>query len=250
MSKSQYINPESKISIRKIISLNNFNSYCIEKRLISVLCLIGLHINGSISDEKLMGQFKTYDKKVIYRTPYNAYESYNLERRVNTHYCELTNTWYSDEIITDIWIDTYYKLNGCDEVPISRLITYLNRLLNKNESYCINYLFYNIIEPILLYLRDHLSKDPFNSDYLKFYEMFYSISKLDIECEYDPNRFKIDSSKHHRVDGYCCEDCDGPYEASVANAVEYYVESKINDIRDIMIKSLNSIKRYKSKIII
>lgn len=210
-----------------------------EERNKELFLLISLlHINGFINNQSLNSLFNLLRKNKLYR-------------QVNTYHSRINDKWYNDDSIIEIYEDVFdsmihpknknvllkleriNKLRKIDNLPpkvykeyltFEEVLKYLNRYLNKTRNYCIDYLFYEFIAPnIRTEYREHVLNSMFNYDFSKLNEK-YSVSDY----------------------GYCCEDCDGPYEDYMSYRYSQksdYVKKEINKMVNVFLNE----KREKYK---
>ena len=163
--------------------ITNFYNKSIKDRNIILLIIINLHIDKKINDAKLKALFKNYRNKT-------------LTRFVKTHHCTINDKWYNDENMKQIYLDVYEDMPKKD-LTIEQVLPYLNLLLNRNKNYCIDFIYKQYVEPITssIYCLNDEQIDLFNS---------FKIGEISLTPYYE--MIGLGS-------GYCCEDCDGDYEA-------------------------------------
>lgn len=187
----------------KLITNNYIRS--ISERDIILLILIHLHIAKKINDAKLKALFKNYRKGI-------------LDRYVKNYYCSINDKWYNEERMIDVYLDIYHKIPKKD-LTLEEVLPYINLLLNKNKNYCIDFIYKQIVEPIIynidIYRMDTINI--FNSLEIEKDGEFVSITRYEdaVGLGY----------------GYCCEEHDGDYEEykrrNYANVVGYDYSEKL-----------------------
>jgi len=199
---------EKKNYGKVVIPMKLINRYSgLEREQILFTLIVQLHINGKINEQSLSALF-------------NNLKQGKLDRRVNTYHCTYNDKWYNDESMLEILIDVISELNVLD-IPMQKMIYYVNRYLNKPRNYCIDYIIGNFILPFI--------NQSANSQHYGGYECTLSKLRLfnltlpDI-CGYD----------NYEPSGYCCEDCDGDYEDYKNWRYKYYVlDQAITDIKSV-----------------
>lgn len=198
------------------IQTNDYNN---KHNLLIIISL--LHANGFINNASINALFKSLREGKLYRN-------------INTYHSRINNQWYNYENIYEVYIDVFEsmmnpkdpkirlrlermnkmrKINGLPlkkytkTLTFEQILKYLNLYLNRNRNYCIDYLYNEYIKPSIL--KAEYNFGPLN-------DMFnYDFSNLERYVSYSS------------YDGYCCEDCDGPYE----RFLEYHDSEKNKAIR-------------------
>lgn len=183
----------------------------------NVLVLLSLlHINGFISDKSIVALFKKLKEG-------------KLLRRVNTYRSNVTKEWYNDETIYNIYQDVLQtklnpknaheklmrerinklrKINGLEPkqyktfLTFDEMIKYLNLYLNRNRNFCIDHLYFEYIKPLIKQ---------------------YKYDKRNLRSLFNNHDFSNHETIRNNYEtrsgsGYCCEDCDGPWE----NYISFY----------------------------
>lgn len=190
----------------------------IPQNLVVFLIIVHLHLQGKINDKKMKAMFYSLKKGT-------------LLRKINTHYCKINNKWYQDEGMFSILCEAYNEVCVRKDLDIEVVLKYLNKFLNANRNYCINYIYIEFILPLF----NNLS-DPKNIKLLKTFEL---------------KNFNINYVSYEEADrrgdlsfGYCCEDCDGclgEYKRHRYN-YDYNKPSNIKEMKQHFINELNSLK--------
>lgn len=193
-----------------------------------------LHINGFINNQSLHALFKSLKEN-------------KLNRQINTFHSKINNKWYNDEHILEIYEDILEtsisehknslkirrlnKLNSLNGLPkinyktelnFEETLKYLNKYLNKNRNYCIDYLFYEFIRPAISRYR-----------YYQYLNRMF---------DYNFEKFKRDTSDYE----YCCDYCCGPYDQWYEYREDSSYDGIENRICEEISKFLNT-KREKYK---
>lgn len=167
-----------------------------------LMLIVQLHLNNRINEQSLSALL-------------NNLKQGKLDRRVNTYHCKYNDKWYSDESMQDILIDVISELNVQD-IPIQKMIYYVNRYLNKPRNYCIDYIIGNYILPLIKRIDYH--HIDIASNLLK-----------DFNLSYYPN---VRSYDNYEPWGYCCEDCDGKYsDYKFSQYKSYVLDQAVKDIK-------------------
>ena len=205
---------------------NEFELEDVDKALIYISFL---HYNNVINDEKLSGMFKQL------RPNGGGFMAYSpLLRRVNTHFDKITKKWFYDDyyinILKEIVSMVYIRKT---EMPMETFLNYLNRYLNKNKNYCVDYVYFAIIKKLIsrysLYFIDYEGK------------RYYSLDTFNTSFNF---RLKAVDFEYFQPSGYCCEDCDGDWEEYKKNHYKYqfgHLESELENI------FMSELAKYKTK---
>lgn len=183
---------------------------------------IFMHKYGVINDEKL---------KAIFR---NA--ATNPNNRKGTYHCKIIDKWYHDEKYIDILKEAWYKHpnnpGSIYEIEMEELIKYVNRFLNKPRNYCIDWIRSHYIDKIVNGMSEwniHRLSDYIESYGFDLRGIYYD------EWNYEPST----------PTGWCCEDCDGPWENFKASAFRNHV---VNGTKDHVMKvSTEHLDTFKKK---
>ena len=168
----------------------------LEREQLLFTLIVQLHINGKINEQSLSALF-------------NNLKQGKLDRRVNTYHCTYNDKWYNDEPMLYILLDVVSELKA-EDIPMQRMIYYVNRYLNKPRNYCIDYIIGNFILPII--------KQYENACHYGGYD--YTLSKLRLFNLTLPD---VESYDSYKPCGYCCEDCDGDYDDYKNSTYKNYV---------------------------
>jgi hypothetical protein len=197
--------------------------YNIEQKNIVLLIIINLHIDGKINDAKMFALFKQYNNNT-------------LLLRKKTYHCKINNQWYNNESMFQIYIDCYHTLCTDKNINIEIILKYLNLLLNKNKNFCIDFLYFEFLKPMIESVGyKYCGYDKYYFDILSFLNFEYT--------DYMTwNEFKESSSS---INGYCCSDCDG----SLIEYQQYkYAEYLGFDFKEkILAKTKKFLNNFKTK---
>lgn len=188
------------------------------KKLVVFLIITHLHVQGKINDEKLKAMFKSL-------------KNGTLIREINTYHCKINNKWYDSEDMFTILCEVYNEVCIRKDLDIEVVLKYLNKFLNANRNYCINYIYIEFLLPLFNNLCD--SK---NVKLLKTFELKdFNVNYISYE---DADRSGSLSS------GYCCEDCSGCLEEYKRIRYEYNYNrpSDIKEMKQYFIDALNKLK--------
>lgn len=199
----------------------------IQGKDISILLLCLLFHNKLLTKKQLCAYFNKYDEKSS-RKENPSYKDDTLTRRINTYHSKINDKWYNDYNFTSILLDICKDECTNYEMSFDDLLKYLNIGFSKNKNWCIDFVTFNIIKPIIEYY-----------DVEKSYKILNKFG-LDINyLTYEEADLKYDLSL-----GYCCEDCDGCYSQYKRSKYEYYYKgSNKQDIKN-MFKT--ELKKYKT----
>jgi len=199
----------------------------IEGKDISILLLCLLFHNKLLTKKQLCAYFNKYDEKSS-RKENPSYIEDTLTRRVNTYHSKINDKWYNDYNFTSILLDICKDECTNYEMSFEDLLRYLNIGFSKNKNWCIDFVTFNIIKPIIEYY-----------DVEKSYKILNKFG-LDINyLTYEDADLKYDLSL-----GYCCEDCDGCYSQYKRRKYEYYYKgSNKSEIKELFKEEL---KKYKT----
>lgn len=164
--------------------VSNFNIGDIAPVSITLLIIANLHINKKISDERMKAMVRLLAQG-------------KLLRKVNTYHCKINDQWYNDESMSNILIEVYND-ECCPktDIKLEDFLLYVSLFLSKKRNYCIDWVFYNYINPLL------------NACYNE--RVIELLSSFDLPAEeitlltYEEADRMYDLSS-----GYCCKDCDG-----------------------------------------
>ncbi len=201
---NQENNNNMKIST-ELIGFDTYSYDNLDGKTIAFLLIIFLHKHNHISREKMMAMFKGLHDDTL------------LKKR-NTHHCKINDKWYSDEgmlsILKDAFKDKMFPMNT--QIPyqmdLEEVIKYANLYLNKTRNYCIDFIQDKIVVPFV----DAYSHYNYNYNYMQRKLSTFGIPK---------GEARIVSYEDYYLTGYCCEDCDGDYEAAKSLSYECNVVS-------------------------
>lgn len=168
----------------KLLSSVNCN---VEDETKMFLMISLLHNNGKINDQSLNALFKSLREKT-------------LIRKIGTYKSKITDKWYDDPSIICIYreeLSILFSKGMSDSLTLENVIYYTHRYLNKPHNYAIDYIYFQIVSPIV-----------------KSYSVFGQNTILKSFCLDLNNVFIFNHTEYdkYEVTGYCCEDCDGSYE--------------------------------------
>lgn len=210
--KNELIPKNSSNTWRSIYSPNT------SRKLVVFLIITHLHIQSKINDEKMKAMFKSLKNET-------------LLRKVNTHHCKINNKWYNDEEMFTILCEVYNEVCVRKDLDIETVLKYLNKFLNGNRNYCINYIYIEFILPLFSNLSD-----PKNVKLLKTFEVkTFNVNYISYEEADERGDLSF---------GYCCEDCDGCLGEYKRSRYEYNYNrpSNIKQMKQYFIDELNSLK--------
>lgn len=190
----------------------------INSKLVLFLIITHLHLQNKINDAKMKAMFSSLKKGT-------------LQRKVNTYHCKINDKWYNDEGMFGILCEAYNEVCVRKDLDIETVLTYLNKFLNANRNYCINYIYIEFIVPLFSNLGDEKSVKLLKTFELKNFNVNYVSYE-----EADRNGYLSS--------GYCCSDCDGclgEYKRSRYN-YRYNQPSNIKEMKQYFIDYLNSLK--------
>lgn len=188
-----------------------------------------LYHSGIINRQKLLALYK-------------ARREGTLERKVKTYHCKINNKWYDDTGTYTIYKDVYQEFRSqIQDIEFKDLITTMLLYNAKPKNYCIDWFFYNIIEPIL-------DKYQSSGNYGFFDEYsnnncIQMLKSFDIPFEKANSKTFDEWERTASTYGYCCEDCSGDFDEYMRNQYHSYVTSG-NDkaFREDFSKGLNKLK--------
>ena len=96
----------------------------------------------------------------------------------------------------DILLDVYNEVCERKDIELDVFLKYLNLYLNKNKNYCIDFVYFNLVEPLIKRFR-------YDNSLAKLRSFGASEMDLSIVTYEEADRTRDLSS------GYCCRDCDG-----------------------------------------
>jgi hypothetical protein len=191
------------------------------------LLVVALHYNKIIDDAKFAGKMKSLREG-------------KLNRRINTYHCNINNEWYSDDrmvnVLEDVWIKSKVVKNN---IPLKTFLIYINKLLNKPQNYCVNYCYTQFIKPIVerYNVRSYGSWDNdfyYNDNCIKLIDKFGFNLNVVTFSKFEMNNY---------CSGYCCEDCDGPYESYRNSQYEYnYLKQNLINLKKEIFNVLNTFR--------
>jgi hypothetical protein len=190
----------------------------IDSKLVVFLIITHLHLQGKINDDKMKAMFLGLKKGT-------------LLRNVNTYHCKINDTWYNDESMFTILCNVYNDVCIRKDLDIEVVLTYLNKFLNANRNYCINYIYIEFIVPLFNNLSDEKNVKLLKTFELKGFNVNY------ISYEEADRRGDLEN-------GYCCSDCDGCLGEYKRSRYSYYYNtpSGVGEMKQCFINYLNSLK--------
>jgi hypothetical protein len=157
--------------------------------------IIFFHYNGMIDHNKFAGMM-------------SALRNGTLVKFRNTYKCSINNTWYRDssmsDILNDVWITSDVVPTKTD-MDFETMLMYINKYLSKPRNYCIDYLFTEIVCPIV-----------YNNTY-DIYSRLFGINIKDYNNKPIGDIIGLGS-------GHCCDDCDGSYSEYLKNAYDNQIK--------------------------
>lgn len=145
-----------------------YNKYSpINIKYLILLVLAGLHYHKKITDEKLKGQFK-------------ALREGTLQRNKNTYHCEITDNWYNNEPVLEIFQDCIDE-KGLTAIPFNDFIKYISRFENKNYNYALNVFGSEYIMPLFNFWNPEYTDSEF-TNYIDFYIPGITVAKESRYC--------------------------------------------------------------------
>jgi len=195
-----------------ILKYNITNNYKLETETKCFLYIMFLKESNVINDAKFSGMMSSLRKGELctYR---------------KTYHCKINNKWYSHTHMVEILLDVCSDMNTVSELKFESVIQYVNKLLSKNRNYCIDYIFDNMIKPVL-------SQCHYDTDN---YDVIFNNFGVKVG-----NLTTIDNINTH---GYCCDDCSGDFEEYKKMQFEYYFKkSNLDSIGQEFTKLLNNYK--------
>ena len=159
-----------------------------------------------------------------------------LIRKINTYHCTINDKWYNGEGTFGIFCEAYEDVCKRTDLSIEEFLPYLQLYTNKNRNYCLNFIFYEYIEPLLNNIKGYYEPRILRSFNLKHLE--------DTVLTYEEA-----DRKYQLGSGYCCEDCDGDYTQYKKNRYHYNYEIyNIKKAAKLFIDELNSLKTGRSQL--
>ena len=173
-----------------------YNTYNIEKEVTAFLVIVHLHIQKKINDARFKAMLRSLREGT-------------LLRRVNTYHCPINDKWYNDEpmltILLEVYNDSAFPKHN---ISLEVFLKYLNLYLGKNKNFCIDWIYFSIVKPLIDGLEYHGYKQ------LRSFGL-QGIDEAILSYEEADRRYDLSS-------GYCCDDCSGCYSQYKKNQYEYY----------------------------
>lgn len=211
------------------IPIKNENQYylsfsypIIEPTDVVLLVIANLHLQQKITDEKMKGMIASLRNKTLLRT-------------VKTHHSKINDKWYNDQPMSYVLLDVYHTMCRYKEIDLEEFIPYINLYLNKNRNFCIDYIFFNFVQPYLNQIED----------YIQVLNSFGILEKNSILSFDEADRI------HSLSGGHCCEDCDGSlYDYKKSNYKHNYLNGYKKEadkkLRNYLLAK-KSVSAYKNK---
>ena len=187
----------------------------LQRKDVSLLCLVLLYHNGIINDKSyITNSLKVNDADKT------------LERYLSTYHSKINDKWYNDMFISDIYLDIVKEKCSDYNIEFANFLTYLNKALSKNRNYILNIFYYNYVKPLL-------NKYSIENSY-EFLNNIVSIPEIEFESHYT---------------SYCCDGCDGDYEQfrDSTNNLVYY--EYIQKTRKAILSKLIEYKKHQKNIL-
>jgi hypothetical protein len=216
--------PKELLTNCKDNNYNYINYSIVRNEYLVMLVFIQLHLESKINRDRLKAFFKQYNN--VDQT--NPYPTYSFLRKINTYHCTINNKWYSNELMFSVWMDCYSELCTKQDFEIETLIKYLSTYLNKPRNYCIDFIYFNYIQPII-----------------RGYENWRGFELLNSLNLYDNTFMSYEKFKDtwQATSGYCCSDCDGCLSQYKQNRYQAYIGYDLRDKSEKKAKEiLNSLK--------
>jgi hypothetical protein len=190
----------------------------IDHKLTLFLIITHLHLQNKINDAKMKSMFKSL-------------KAGTLIRKINTYHCKINNRWYNDESMFNVLCHVYEDICIRKDLDIEVVLKYLNKFLNANRNYCINYIYLEFILPLFGNLEDTNNVKLLKTFELKSFNVNY--------VSYEEADMRGDLSF-----GYCCSDCSGCLGEYKRNQYQYRYNkpSNIKQMKQYFINELNSLK--------
>ena len=184
-----------------------------------------------------------YHNEVINREKYIAMCNNNkagkLNRKIKTHHCKINNKWYDDTGMYTILFEVFDDMRGrLKPIELEDFIKYANLYLNKPRNYCIDWIFYSYIEPVI---EEYNRDTSYSID--ESYRTSRAIDMLKVFNIQFPSCNLVHFYDFDGTNGYCCEDCDG--DEGTYRASRYYYNNicpNRDNLRKDFSKFLNSKK--------
>jgi len=170
------------INVKRWYSLMNYNN----STYLILLVLSTLHYEKKITDAKLKGQIR-------------ALRAGTLQRVKNTHHCDITDRWYNNDSVYEIFEDVI-TLKGVNTIPFKEFIKYISLFENKGYNYAVNTFGIEYIYPLFQNWNPEYNDDNFGVHI----------------------QFQIEGIKGY-TDGYNCYEC-GSYHSTTNKNVSSNIE--------------------------
>lgn len=184
---------------------------------VMLVLIANLHIQKKINDKKRNAMFASLRED-------------KLIRKIGTYHCTINDRWYNDESTFSIFCEAYEDKCVRKDLTVEEFLPYLNLYLGKPRNYCLNYIFYEYIKPLL----DNIG----NQDNVRLLRKFNIKDLQDTVLSYEEANHKYDLGL-----GYCCEDCDGCFTRYKQDAYHFnYERHDVEKAAKLFIDYLNSLK--------
>ena len=184
-----------------------------------------------------------YHNEVINREKYvamcNKNKAGKLSRKIKTYHCKINDKWYDDTGMYTILFEVFNEVRGkLKPIELEDFIKYANLYLNKPLNYCIDWIFYSYIEPVI---EEYNRDTSFSSG-----ESYRTSRAIDLLNTFNIQFPSCDLVHFYNFDGtggYCCEDCSGDEDSYRAGQYYYYnISPNVKNLRKDFSKFLNSKK--------
>ncbi len=178
-------------------SRHYYNTYNIAPEVTAFLVIVHLHIQKRINDARFKAMLRSLREGTLLRT-------------INTYHCPINDKWYNDEPMLTILLEVYNDHSmPKHDISLDVFLKYLNLYLNKNKNFCIDWIYFSIVQPLINGLS-----------YSGYAEKLRSFGLQEIDeaiLSYEEADRRYDLSF-----GYCCSDCSGCHSEYKRNNYEYY----------------------------
>lgn len=116
--------------------IGNERQYWLSEEMVTFLIIINLHYHEKINMDRKVALLSSLKKGT-------------LLRKVNTYHCKINDKWYNDEKMYDILNHVYDSMCPKTEMPLDVFLKYANGYLNMNKNYCIDWLYFEMIQPMI-----------------------------------------------------------------------------------------------------
>ncbi len=174
-----------------------YNTYNIAAEVTAFLVIVHLHIQKKINDARLKAMLRSLREGT-------------LLRRINTYHCPINDQWYNDEAMLTILLEVYNDHTmPKHSIPLDVFLKYLNLYLGKNKNFCIDWVYFSLVKPLIDGLGSHGYAEKLRSFGLQ------GIDEAILSYEEADRRYDLSS-------GYCCSDCDGCRSQYKRSRYEHY----------------------------